>query len=139
MLEIQLYRSFTTCRAINSLLVLVMVGMKVREAPQSTSSPVSSIGLLPAIKAHEPPIRSAETAVDRLLKLDSWTSPGLTEADFRGLFAKCRCGLVMTRRVFQNHVCVAPAAPVIIDLTLDDGDNSWPVIIDLTGDASGDD
>jgi hypothetical protein len=98
---------------------------------------VSLLGLLPTIKTCERPIRSVDTTLDQLFKLNSWTDPGLTDADFRALFARCRCGLVTTRRVFKDHVC---AVPVIIDLTIDDSDDasnqSGPIIIDLTGDSS---
>jgi hypothetical protein len=60
--------------------------------------------------------------------------PGLPEGDFRKLFAKCRCGLVMTRRVFEHHLCtVAAVSPVIIDLTSDTSDDDD--VIDLTGDS----
>jgi hypothetical protein len=60
--------------------------------------------------------------------------PGLTGAEFRALFAKCCCGLVMTQRVFRNHTC----QPVLIDLTDDDDTEnsaSLPIIIDLTRDS----
>ena len=72
--------------------------------------------------------------------------PGLSEAEFRRLFAKCRCGLVMTRRVFRMHICItgvttAQNPPVVIDLT-DDSNESESVssgpsnhIIDLTADS----
>jgi len=71
--------------------------------------------------------------LDRLLKLDSWATPGLSEPEFRKLFSKCVCGLVMTRRVYQQHICAVAAATVqvrkrraIIDLTSDlsDSDDS---------------
>jgi hypothetical protein len=104
---------------------------------------VPSPGPFPTIRTYERPIRSSDTTLGRLLKLDSWINPGVTVANFRGLFARCRCGLVTTCRVFEDHVCAVPAAPVIIDLTVDDGDNSsnqsGPIIIDLTGDSSEDD
>jgi hypothetical protein len=44
--------------------------------------------------------------IDQLLKLDSWVGgSGLPESNFKRLFAKCDCGLVMTRRVFEAHIC----------------------------------
>jgi hypothetical protein len=99
-----------------------------------------SVRLFTSIATYERPVRNPETTLDRLLQLDSWTRPGLSEAAFNRLFAKCHCGLVMTRRVFTNHVCTEAAAvvqkpPVIIDLTSDDdlGAGSH-MIIDLTTD-----
>lgn len=79
------------------------------------------------IPVYQRPVRGPETVLDKLLKLDSWGRAGLTETEFRKLFAKCLCGLVMTRRVFPDHFCVTAAVvkdtPVIIDLT-SDGDSS---------------
>jgi hypothetical protein len=80
----------------------------------------------------------------RLILLDSCTRPGLSEAEFHRLFAKCRCGLVMTRRVFGMHVCITGESGVRspLELTVDDDNESEPVssgpsnqIIDLTGDS----
>lgn len=86
--------------------------------------------------------------LDRLIRLDSCTRPGLSEAEFRRLFAKCRCGLVTTRRVFRAHVCttetvIASNRPEIIDLTAEEGDEagfvsagpSDRIIVDLTADS----
>jgi hypothetical protein len=58
--------------------------------------------------------------------------PGLSEADFKLLFWKCRpCGLVMTRRVCKQHACPARKSPrIIIDLTCIPS----RTIIDLTSD-----
>ena len=88
----------------------------------------------------------ADNVIDQLIKLDNWTQPGLTGAEFLGLFTRCiLCGLVMTSRVFERHaeVCLgavvrdnAPTAITaavihdIIDLT--DGDGNCPEVIDLT-------
>jgi hypothetical protein len=96
---------------------------------------------LPILNTHERPIRRADATLNHLFKLDSWTEPGITEANFMALVARCRCGLVMTRRVFKDHVCALPAAPVVIDLTIDDDDaskQSGPIVIDLTVDSSED-
>ena len=86
--------------------------------------------------------------LDRLILLDSCTRPGLSKAEFNRLFAKCRCGLVTTRRVFRMHICTTGATmaqnpPVVIDLTADDSNESESVssgssnhiIIDLTADS----
>jgi hypothetical protein len=79
----------------------------------------SVIGSLPT---YERPARGPETSIEQLLRLDTSRRPGLSEAEFMKLFAKCSCGLIMTRRVFRDHICTpavqAPPA-VIIDLTAD--------------------
>ena len=101
-----------------------------------------SARLFASIVTFERPVMRPETAFDRLLRLDSWTRPGLSEAEFNRLFAKCHCGLVMTRRVFRNHICAMAAAaarnpPVVIDLTSDDSHDLGAhshMIIDLTSD-----
>jgi hypothetical protein len=77
----------------------------------------------------ERPTKSPQTVVDKLLKLDSWGRPGLQEAEFKKLFAQCVCGLVMTRRVFNDHDC----AITIVDLTSDNDDSTS--VIDLTAEA----
>lgn len=69
------------------------------------------------------------TVVDQLLKLDSWVGgSGLPEFSFMRLFAKCTCGLVMTHRTFEEHVCAVIGGAVTytegsafapIDLTID--------------------
>ena len=76
---------------------------------------------------------------DRLARLNSSEEPGLSEVEFRSLFAKCRCGLIMTLRVFRVHAC-APVLPVVFDLTSDDSDaaSSKPIVIDLTADSDDD-
>lgn len=66
------------------------------------------------IPTHQPPAGASGTVLDRLLKLDSYTQPGLLEADFMALFSRCTCGLFMTRRVFDNHECAKKATQVII-------------------------
>jgi len=118
--------------------------MPQRRFPDVLNPPASAI-----VKYERPAGRSdAESVVARLLRLDSCIRAGVPEAEFNRLFAKCRCGLVMTRRVFRQHVCaVAPATnpPIIIDLTSDSEDNedmmldgaapSQPSVIDLTADS----
>lgn len=61
---------------------------------------------------------------DLLMALDSTVSPGLTPAEFKKLFVRCiACNIIMTRRVLENHVCLASSTMVnsenIIDLTLE--------------------
>ena len=68
-----------------------------------------------------------ERVLNRLIRLDSIVRPGLSEVEFNRIFAKCHCGLVMTRRVFEGHICMSD----IIDLTSDTVDHE---VIDLTGD-----
>lgn len=74
--------------------------------------------------ASAPPTRKRlpPTPFDLLMKLDSWDRPGLTTEEFRSLFAKCTCGLVMTRRLFNYHECAENGEHLcgeraIIDLT----------------------
>jgi hypothetical protein len=76
------------------------------------------------------PIRRSETFTEKYLKLDSsWGRAGLRESEFKKLFAKCTCGLVMTTRVFQDHECAVAVVPhTVIDLTLDSNDE----VLDLT-------
>ena len=75
--------------------------------------------------------KGEETAFERLLRLDSVTQPGLSEREFRKLFARCRCGKVTTRRVFKDHICLITAIPpIVIDLTVSVNGNS--TVIDLT-------
>lgn len=68
-----------------------------------------------------------QDAFDRLLKLDSFTQPGLTEAEFRRFLTRCNdCRLIMTRRTFERHHCTGEAGrrdhrTEVIDLTLADG------------------
>lgn len=104
-------------------------------------------GLFASIVTYARPVRGIETALDQFLRLDSNLRPGLLQAEFDRLFAKCNCGLLMTRRVFRNHVCtvalaVARDPPMIIDLTGDDGgsgdfsgNGTSHIIIDLTADS----
>jgi len=87
--------------------------------------------LFATIPLYELPNRVEETLFDKLLRLDSMNRPGLSEVEFRKLFAKCRCGKITTRRVFKDHIClIAHAPPIIIDLTHSDDDS----VIDLTSD-----
>ena len=79
----------------------------------------------------ERPIKSSQTIKNRLLRLDSWGRPGLHETEFKRLFVKCECGLVMTRRVFKEHEC----AITVIDLTSDNDDSMSESVLDLTDDT----
>jgi hypothetical protein len=70
--------------------------------------------------------RNKTHTLDRLLKLDSFTQPGLTEAEFRRFLTQCNdCQLIMTRRTFERHNCIGEAGrrdrgTKVIDLTLED-------------------
>jgi hypothetical protein len=77
---------------------------------------------LPEIRVCQPPVLGPVAVFNLLLQLDSVVNPGITQAQFRELFANCdRCGLVMTRRTFQCHDCVPQEREFdIIDLTADD-------------------
>ena len=76
----------------------------------------------------ERPARGPETVIEQLLRLDTSRRPGLSDTEFKKLFAKCSCGLIMTRRVFLGHIC-APTLQAIpaIDLAPDVSD-----VTDLT-------
>ena len=75
--------------------------------------------------------KGEETAFECLLRLDSVMQPGLSEREFRKLFARCRCGKVTTRWVFKDHICLITAIPpIVIDLTVSDNGNS--TVIGLT-------
>jgi hypothetical protein len=80
-----------------------------------------------------------ESTLDLLLKLNSYTQPGIPIVDFSRLFRKCaQCKTVMTRRVARQHRC-APIDVTIIDLTQDDDAGaSRQTAIDLTADSDDD-
>ncbi|KAG2752864.1 hypothetical protein P692DRAFT_20724237 [Suillus brevipes Sb2] len=71
-------------------------------------------------------LRKDEThkTFDRLLKLDSFSRPGLTDEEFRRFLTQCcGCQLIMTRRMFERHDCLGKedAGEVeVIDLTTED-------------------
>ncbi|KAG1842300.1 hypothetical protein C8R48DRAFT_679051 [Suillus tomentosus] len=71
-------------------------------------------------------LRQDEThkTFDRLLRLDSFSRPGLTEEEFRHFLTRCYgCELIMTRRIFERHTClgkVEMGEVEIIDLTTED-------------------
>jgi hypothetical protein len=46
-------------------------------------------------------------------RLDSRVRPGLTVVEFQKLFFLCECGIITTRRAFEDHDCRIE----IIDLT----------------------
>jgi len=103
---------------------------KLRGIATETPFPdaIAGPGVTASVPTYEAPIRGPETVLDRLLRLDSWAQSGLSESEFNRLFAKCRCGLIMTCRVFRGHICAVAVGimqkkPEVIDLTLDEGDN----------------
>lgn len=85
----------------------------------STTQEASALEAIPSIPEYQRFSPRPDTFT-LLLKLDSWRTPGLSVAEFRNLFARCRCGLIMTRRVFDDHQC---APTEVIDLTLDSEDS----------------
>jgi hypothetical protein len=78
------------------------------------------------------PKQSDVTVTSKLLDLDQH---GLTDAEFKLLIAKCKCGLIMTRRMFHLHQCLREPARlpavqdrpehITIDLTMDDGEGQY--------------
>lgn len=69
-----------------------------------------------------------------LWKLESHSRPGLTASEFYKLFTQCRCGMIMTRRVFWRHRCqftvieLNSEGDVMVDLTLTDSDSTTSLI-----------
>ncbi|KAF9232364.1 hypothetical protein BU15DRAFT_81328 [Melanogaster broomeanus] len=59
-----------------------------------------------------------------LMKLDAFNQPGLTVRQLKTLLTKCQCGLIMTRRVYEEHDCVLEYERDVIDLTGDDDDTT---------------
>ena len=58
----------------------------------------------------------------KLLKLDSFVKPGLTQKEFEGLLTRCQhCKLIMTKRRIDSHECMGTVMKmrVVIDLTQD--------------------
>ncbi|KAH7917492.1 hypothetical protein BV22DRAFT_1135361 [Leucogyrophana mollusca] len=63
---------------------------------------------------------------NKLMRLDSFLRPGLTEDEFRGLLTKCRrCRLIMTRSRFDMHECQGEVGDDddVIDLTQSSDEN----------------
>ncbi|GBE78485.1 hypothetical protein SCP_0113740 [Sparassis crispa] len=54
----------------------------------------------------------------QLMKLDDFENPGLTLPEFKRLFTRCQCGLIMTHSSYTIHECSSKG--VVIDLTLDE-------------------
>jgi hypothetical protein len=83
-------------------------------------------------------MKRKRAVLDELLVLDSLTAPGLPQSKFRGIFAKCGCGWITTRRAFGNHECVKERTHSVIDLTSDSDDHDDSIneddLIDLTTD-----
>ncbi|KIK41033.1 hypothetical protein CY34DRAFT_107508 [Suillus luteus UH-Slu-Lm8-n1] len=68
---------------------------------------------------------------DKLLKLDSFCQPGLTQAEFHHFLTRCNgCDLIMTRRMFEHHDCVGSG--------MRRGNSEKTEVIDLTSDSEGD-
>lgn len=101
------------CSSITALGLILII------YPIATELPAVIVGerdILASIPTYEQPAKKPETTIDLLLRLDCWVQPGLTEDQFKGLFVKCRCGVVTTRRAFIHHMCAkipsqTPQAP----------------------------
>jgi len=89
--------------------------------PSDLSSITGAQSVIGSLPTYEGPARGPETPIEQLLRLDTSRRPGLSELEFTKLFARCSCGLIMTRRVFRDHICIpAVQAPSIaFDLTAD--------------------
>jgi hypothetical protein len=91
-----------------------------------------------SVPTYQQPRRREATTTETLLALNASTQPGLSEKDFQKLFARCKCGLIMTHRVFKRHACME----VIDALASDDSDSApdtpspAPKVIDLTSDGT---
>jgi hypothetical protein len=76
---------------------------------------------------------SQESEVARLFRLDAMEGAGLTDAEFRELFARCPCGLTMTHRSYRFHVCGDAVAfrtrPTVVSDDLED------YVLDLSSDS----
>lgn len=63
----------------------------------------------PAPKKHKAmkPIRiNGQRSISTLLEsLESRVRPGVTDVEFKDLFVRCECGLILTSRAFCQHVC----------------------------------
>ncbi|KAH7903573.1 hypothetical protein BJ138DRAFT_1020404 [Hygrophoropsis aurantiaca] len=101
---------------------IVIVAVRV-EATLLTRAIVASDA--PVIPITAAPAAQNPSQWDLLMKLDAWQAPGLSVAEFRRLFKSCTCGLVMTERVFESHVC----AWIL-------GENEIGMLVDLTVDES---
>lgn len=66
------------------------------------------------VPTFNPPPNVALSVTEQLEKLDYFCRLGLTEREFKQLFGKCRCGMVVTHRMFSMHECIRE---VPVDLT----------------------
>ena len=62
------------------------------------------------------PARGGRSQSSLMELLQSRPYPGVTESEFRKLFAKCDCGLITTREAFREHRCLTE----VVDLTGED-------------------
>jgi hypothetical protein len=50
--------------------------------------------------------RNGHNSISNLLELlDAHVRPGVTEDEFKTLFVKCECQLILTHRAHKRHVC----------------------------------
>jgi hypothetical protein len=93
---------------------------------------IIDINEVPTLRA---PSQTQQTTFEQLLLLDSYTRPGISHRRFNKLFARCPCGLTMTRRKFRRHECWRAPKVLndVIDLT--QANDGGTMVIDLTGDT----
>ncbi|KAG2057434.1 hypothetical protein BDR06DRAFT_969244 [Suillus hirtellus] len=84
----------------------------------------NDIKLADVIQRRQPRRNDTHTTFEKLMKLDSFTQPGLMQREFCHFLTRCNCcELVMTRRMFERHECIGREGkgdPEIIDLTAGD-------------------
>ncbi|KAG1835327.1 hypothetical protein DFJ58DRAFT_847452 [Suillus subalutaceus] len=84
----------------------------------------SKLGRVDVIERRQPRGNDTHTMFERLMKLDSFTRPGLTQDEFRRFLTRCNCcKLIMMRHMFERHDCVGQEKEgdvEIIDLTTSD-------------------
>lgn len=67
-----------------------------------------------------PPVNQASRIIELLARLDFFVRPGIDEVTFNAIFARCSCGMVTTRRMFNLHECMGWRRHAVIDLTVDE-------------------
>jgi hypothetical protein len=51
------------------------------------------------------PVNGRNSVSNLLELLDARVRPGVTQDEFKSLFVKCDCRLILTRRAYRRHVC----------------------------------
>lgn len=55
---------------------------------------------------YEPPPDVEQSIDDMMRNLDMWHRPGIPVEQFLGLYAVCKCGMAVSRRMFDLHECI---------------------------------